>query len=240
MLFSSVSPRQRIVTLRACGGEEHRRLAGRVAGTDDVDVLAVRVRRFAARRAVGDALAGEPVEPFDLELPPRDAAGEDDRACPQDVAAVEVHLARRGVDAGDRAGDEDLGAEPPRLLQRAARELVARHARGEAEVVLDPRGRAGLAARRLAARRRSCAGPPRRRRRRPRGRRARHRRSPCRTRPRPARSRCRAARRRGAAAGGRPSCRRRRGSSGRSASAGNGPPHSSAASGASGVEPLEA
>ncbi len=47
------------------------------------------------------------------------------------------------------AGDEDLGAEPARLLQRAARELVARHARREAEVVLDPRRRAGLAARRL-------------------------------------------------------------------------------------------
>ena len=58
--------------------------------------------------------------------------------------------AGRGVDADDRAGDEDLGAEPPRLLQRAAGELVARHPGGEAEVVLDPRGGAGLAAGRLA------------------------------------------------------------------------------------------
>ena len=48
------------------------------------------------------------------------------------------------------AGDEDLGAEPARLLQRAARELVARDARREAQVVLDPRRRPGLAARRLA------------------------------------------------------------------------------------------
>ena len=68
----------------------------------------------------------------------------------QDVAAVEVHLPRRGVDPRDRPGHEDLGAEPPRLLQRAARQLVARHARREAQVVLDPRRGAGLAAGRLA------------------------------------------------------------------------------------------
>ena len=35
-------------------------------------------------------------------------------------------------------GDEDLGAEPPRLLQRSARELVTGDAGREAEVVLDP------------------------------------------------------------------------------------------------------
>ncbi len=82
-------------------------------------------------------------------LPPRDAAGEDDRPRPQDVAAVEVHLTRRGVDPRDRPGHEDLGAEPPRLLQRTARQLVARDTRREAEVVLDPGRRAGLAAGRL-------------------------------------------------------------------------------------------
>ena len=38
---------------------------------------------------------------------------------------VEVHLARRRVDPRDRAGHEDLGAEPPRLLQRSAGQLVA-------------------------------------------------------------------------------------------------------------------
>ena len=89
-------------------------------------------------------------KPSIARLPPRDAAGEDDRPRPQDVAAVEVHLARRGVDPRDRPRHEDLGAEPPRLLQRAARQLVARDARREAEVVLDPRRRAGLAAGRLA------------------------------------------------------------------------------------------
>ena len=56
----------------------------------------------------------------------------------------------RRVDPLDPAGDEDLGAEPARLLQRAPGELVAGDAVGEAEVVLDPRRRAGLAAGRLA------------------------------------------------------------------------------------------
>ena len=132
------------------GREEHRRLPGRVAGADDVDVEPVHVRRLAAGGAVEDALADEPVEAVDRELPPRDAAGEDDRPRAQHVAAVEVHLVRHRVDPRDRPRDEDLGAEPPRLLQRAARELVARDAGREAEVVLDPGRGAGLAARRLA------------------------------------------------------------------------------------------
>ncbi len=56
----------------------------------------------------------------------------------------------RRVDASDRPGDEDLAAEPAGLLERSARQLVAGDTRGEAEVVLDPGGRAGLPARRLA------------------------------------------------------------------------------------------
>ena len=64
----------------------------------------------------------------------------------QDVAAVEMHLTGRRVDARDRARDENLGAEPTRLLQRSTRELVAGDARRESEVVLDPGRRPGLAA----------------------------------------------------------------------------------------------
>src|SRR4051794_39787781 len=85
-----------------------------------------------------------------LELPPRDAAREDD--CPrlEDVAAVEVHVPVRRVDPADRARDEDLGAEPQRLLERAGREVRTGHALREAEVVLDPGRGARLAAWRLA------------------------------------------------------------------------------------------
>ena len=55
-----------------------------------------------------------------------------------------------GIDARDRARDQDLRPEPPGLLERAARKLVARDAAGKAEIVLDARGRPGLAAGRLA------------------------------------------------------------------------------------------
>ena len=55
-----------------------------------------------------------------------------------------------GVDPRDLARDEDLGTEPPRLLQRPAGKLVAGDARREAEVVLDPGRGARLAARGLA------------------------------------------------------------------------------------------
>jgi hypothetical protein len=112
-----------------------------------VDVEAVRVGCLAPRGAVEDALSREPVEPLRRELPPRDAAGEDDRLRAHDVAAVEMHVAVRRVDARDRPRHDDLGTEPARLLQRTARELVSGDARRESEVVLDTRRRAGLPAR---------------------------------------------------------------------------------------------
>ena len=150
MLFSSDGPRQTQRDALRVRGEEERGLAGRVAGADDVDVLAVDVARLAARRAVEEALAREPLEARDRQLAPGDAAGEDDRLRADHVAAVEVDLLGGRVDPLELAGHEDLGAEPAGLLERAAGELVAGDAVGEAEVVLDPRRRAGLAARRLA------------------------------------------------------------------------------------------
>ena len=130
--------------------EEERGLARRIARADDVDVLAVRAPRLAAGCSIGDPSPGKAVEAVDRELPPSDAARENDRACPDDVAAVEMYLARRGVDALDRARHQDLRAEPACLLQRSAGELVARHSRREAEVVLDPRGGPCLTARGLS------------------------------------------------------------------------------------------
>ena len=56
----------------------------------------------------------------------------------QHVAAVEMQLMAVGVDAGDRPRDEDLGAQPARLLQRTSGELVTGDSGGEPEVVLDP------------------------------------------------------------------------------------------------------
>src|SRR6186997_712985 len=97
------------------GREVHRRLAGGVAGADDVDVEAVRVRCLAPGRAVEDALPRKAIEAGNLELPPRDTARENDRAGADDVPSVEVHMACLGVDPGDRAGDEDLGSQAARL-----------------------------------------------------------------------------------------------------------------------------
>ena len=131
-------------------GEEHRRLAGSVAGADDVHVEPVGVRRLAACRSVRDSLSRQPIEPVGGQLPPRDAAREDDRLRLQDIAAVEEQLAGAGVDPLDRARHEDLCAEPPRLLERAARQLIARDAGREPEVVLDAGRRSGLTAGRLA------------------------------------------------------------------------------------------
>ena len=118
--------------------EEQRGLARRVARADDVDVQSVRARRVAPRGAVRDALARELLPAVDREPPPDDAAREDDRARAEDVSAVEVDVARLGVDPHDLARHEDLRTEPARLAQRAARELVAGHAFVEPEVVLDP------------------------------------------------------------------------------------------------------
>jgi len=105
--------------------EEHRRLAGRVASPDDVDVKAVRIRCFAPRHPVIDALSHEAVEPFDRETTPRDTAGKDDRVRPQDITAVEIQLTVFCVDPLDRTGDKDLGAKPACLLERPARERLA-------------------------------------------------------------------------------------------------------------------
>ena len=164
MLFSSVAPRQRMVTLRAWVEKKSAAWPAELPAPTMWTSWPCVCRRLAASRAVGDPLPGEAFEALDRELPPGDAAGEDDRARSDDIAAVEVDLARRGVDALDRAGDEDLGAEPACLLQRAAGELVAGHAGREAEVVLDPRGGTGLTAGSLTFHDDRCAAPRTRRR----------------------------------------------------------------------------
>lgn len=58
-----------------------------------------------------------------------------------------MHRARHRIDMLDAPGDQHLGAEPPRLPQRPARQFVARNAVGKAQIVLDPRRGAGLSAR---------------------------------------------------------------------------------------------
>ena len=95
MLFSSPSPRQRIVTLRAwlakniaaCPAE----LPAPTMWTSRPCVFAASLR--AAPYEI--PLPARRSNPSIDKLPPRDAAREDDRPRAQDVAAVEVDLALR-------------------------------------------------------------------------------------------------------------------------------------------------
>ena len=97
----------------ACvGGEEERRLPCRVARTDDVNVLAVCVGRFAARRAVRDALPGKAVETGDRQVPPGDPAGEDERPRAENVSAVQMRVAPFNTQRADLASEVSLGREP--------------------------------------------------------------------------------------------------------------------------------
>src|SRR5574342_438789 len=102
--------------------------------------------RFAACRAIVDTLADEPVEAFDREPAPRDAGRKNDGPRTDDIAAIEVDLARSRIDASDGARDQNLRPETPRLLECPTCELVARDAARETEIVLDARGRPCLAA----------------------------------------------------------------------------------------------
>ena len=111
----------------ACVAREgERRLAGRVPRADDVDVEPMGRGSIASRGAVVDTDPAEPVETFDCESAPGDAGCEDDRWGAEDVASVEVDGARCRVDAHDRPRDEDLGSEPPGLLEGPTAQLVAR------------------------------------------------------------------------------------------------------------------
>ena len=208
MLFSSPWPRQRIVTLRAW-------VEKNIAAWPDelpaptmwmswpcVPAASLRAAPYAI------ALPGEPVESVERQPPPRDPAREDDRPRPEDVAAVELHLPRLGVEPRGRPGHEDLGAEPAAPAaapgSRARRRTRLTGSRGSSRSgTTHPPGR-----RALPARPRPSAVPPRLRRPPRRARQGLRRRSRCRTRRRPARSRGRAARRRGGAAAAPPSCRR--------------------------------
>src|SRR6476469_4745192 len=120
-------------------GEEEGRLAGRIAGADDVDVEAVGAGCLAAGSAVVDALAHQRIDAGAGEVAPGHARSQDDRAAAQLVASVELDGPRARIELGDRARDQDLCAEAARLLQRALAELVTRDAGREAEVVLDAR-----------------------------------------------------------------------------------------------------
>ena len=131
-------------------GEEDRRLAGRVAAADHRHRPAPAHPRLDQRRRVEDAGAVQPRAAVDRQLAVGGAGGEDDGARRQFVAAVEgddvaaVFVAQAEGALGDRGAQ----AEPARLRDRPLGQLGAGDAGREAEVVLDPRRGARLAAER--------------------------------------------------------------------------------------------
>ncbi len=133
-------------------GEEDGGLPGGVRAADDDHGLVLARLGLGERRAVVDAAAVELLDARRLEPAVGDAGGHEQRVPGQLGAVGERHDALRParLERADLLDREQLGAEAARLVVRAAREVGAREPVGEAEVVLDPRGLAGLAAGRLA------------------------------------------------------------------------------------------
>jgi hypothetical protein len=123
-----------------------------VAAADHVHDLARHALRLDRGRTVEDARALERLELGDLDPPVRHAGREHHRPARHLVAGGDAHheAVALGAQPDRLAGVREPRAEHPRLLVRALRELGARNAPREAEVVADERAGAGLAADRLA------------------------------------------------------------------------------------------
>jgi hypothetical protein len=123
-------------------------LAGRVRAADHVDVLVLAALGLGERRAVVDTRAGHLRAARCLQLTVGDPHRQNDRLGVDRGAVAEPERPGRTVDfqAGRLDGRQQLGAELDGLPPGAVGELAAGHAVREAQVVLDPRGLAGLAA----------------------------------------------------------------------------------------------
>ena len=126
-----------------------RRLAGRVAPAHDDHVLAAAALGVGRHGGVVHAGAGEPLHVVRRERAPARAGGHDHRAGERVLPVVEVdaHEPFGPASQLDRAVEaREHCVEAARLQRGLARQLGARDARGEPEVVLDPRAGAGLPA----------------------------------------------------------------------------------------------
>jgi hypothetical protein len=89
-------------------------------------------------------------KPLDGDASPRDAGGEDQALRPHALVAVEKDHPALGSTPSDGARHQDLGAERRACCSARLASSSPETAVRKAEVVLDPRRRARLAARRLA------------------------------------------------------------------------------------------
>ena len=99
MPFSRLSPRQRIVTLRAWLAKNNAawpaELPAPTMCTSRPCVFGASLRAAPYEMPLPD----EPVETLDRQVTPRHATREHDRARPQDLAAVELQLSTFRIDA---------------------------------------------------------------------------------------------------------------------------------------------
>ncbi len=130
--------------------QKHRGLAGGIAAADQHDLLFRAQPRLDRGGPVPDAAAFEFFQVFDLGPPIARAARHHDGARAQRVAAIECQregaIRPRAIERPHADRDHDIGAELLRLAEGAARQRLPRDPRREAEIILDPRAGAGLAA----------------------------------------------------------------------------------------------
>jgi len=130
------------------------RLAGAVGAADDEQFL-VGVAVLERGRPVGHTVAQVGHDVGDGEPTVAHAGGEHDRTGGELVTGVVDDGDESGVpvtaDAAGHDRGEHLGAEAPSLLDHPVGQVLARHAAGEAGVVLDVRAGTGLAPETLVA-----------------------------------------------------------------------------------------
>src|SRR5438309_3138205 len=132
---------------RAAAGEPDGGLAGGVAPAEDGDAGGAAELRLGRPGRVEDADALVLVQVLERQPPVLRAGGQHDGASRDFVSLLELYevapVSRLERDCAIRSGRTH--AELPRLGHGAARELGAADPGGEAEVVLDPARRSGLA-----------------------------------------------------------------------------------------------
>ena len=129
-------------------GEVEGRLTGRVAAAGDEDFHVEQRSGLGRQRPVEDAGTAEGVQPRHRQPPVGDQVARM-TACALSDARSEsatTWAARPRAKRRRLVGEQELGAELPRLLVGTEGELVAGDAGGEAEVVVDHGALAGLAA----------------------------------------------------------------------------------------------
>ena len=114
-------------------------LAGGVASSDDEHLLAGHRRRLGDGRAIEDSAADQSFELRDTDAAIADAGGDHGRVGPHPAPVGEGQhmLPVFGPQLHDLSQEDEFGAERPRLLKGAKREVRTAHAPSETGIVAD-------------------------------------------------------------------------------------------------------